>query len=337
VPVVAFERTTDPWRLRLVMGEEGLSKVSIVDGDVTDLEAVGRVMDEHAVTNVIHLAALQVPFVRADPPYGGLVNVVGTMHVFEAVKARRDRISRVTYAGPGCSTWATLGSRLHRASLDRRCAMTPRRTRAPTYAPDIAQAFTAASRSDLDGARAYNVPGTRRASVSSVTSRSRRSTTRSARALGCSASSWPAGDSRAPNMVWRHDGPVIRCRADIARALAVVTLLLAAFPAGVVGMPRDATDTASPRVADQVTRKMALGVATPYGEKVRRLGRLAEALGGNAPAIWVIWSLWGDKANRAFPTEIADRLDDLGVIPMIWWEPANPNAIEKPYSTWPIA
>ena len=36
---------------------------------------------------MIHLAALQVPFVRADPPLGARVNVVGTVTVFEAVRA----------------------------------------------------------------------------------------------------------------------------------------------------------------------------------------------------------------------------------------------------------
>ena len=39
------------------------------------------------MTHVIHLAALQVPFVRADPPLGARVNVVGTVTVFEAVRA----------------------------------------------------------------------------------------------------------------------------------------------------------------------------------------------------------------------------------------------------------
>ena len=48
-----------------------------------------RVIDRHGITNVIHLAALQVPFCRADPPRGALVNVVGTVNVFEAVTAPR--------------------------------------------------------------------------------------------------------------------------------------------------------------------------------------------------------------------------------------------------------
>jgi nucleoside-diphosphate-sugar epimerase len=49
------------------------------------------VLDRHEITRVIHLAALQIPFCRADPPRGAYVNVLGTANVFEAVK-RRDRI-----------------------------------------------------------------------------------------------------------------------------------------------------------------------------------------------------------------------------------------------------
>src|SRR6478752_2731732 len=66
--------------------------------DITDLEQVERVLDEDGITNVIHLAALQVPFVRADPPLGARVNVLGTVNVFEAVRRRRDRMAPVVYA-----------------------------------------------------------------------------------------------------------------------------------------------------------------------------------------------------------------------------------------------
>ena len=117
----------------------------------------------------------------------------------------------------------------------------------------------------------------------------------------------------------------------ITLALTVVALLVAALPGGAVGAPVERPSTPDTRVADQVTRTMALGVAIPYGQKLRKLTKLTASLGGHAPATWVIWSRWGDKANRAFPTEIADRLDDLGVTPMIWWEPVNPDAAGKPY------
>ncbi|HEY7968843.1 MAG TPA: SDR family oxidoreductase, partial [Candidatus Limnocylindrales bacterium] len=62
--------------------------IDFVRGDLTDLAALERALAEHEVTHVVHLAALQVPFCRADPPLGAAVNVVGTVNVFEAVKRR---------------------------------------------------------------------------------------------------------------------------------------------------------------------------------------------------------------------------------------------------------
>jgi nucleoside-diphosphate-sugar epimerase len=56
------------------------------------------VLDEHEITNVVHLAALQLPFCRADPERGARVNVHGTVVVLEAVKARLGRIRGLAYA-----------------------------------------------------------------------------------------------------------------------------------------------------------------------------------------------------------------------------------------------
>jgi nucleoside-diphosphate-sugar epimerase len=95
--VVAFDLGTDPRRLRMIMTSEELAAVTILTGDITDLAAVEAALDEHAVTNVIHLAALQVPFCRADPPLGAAVNVVGTVNVFEAVRRRRDGMGPIVY------------------------------------------------------------------------------------------------------------------------------------------------------------------------------------------------------------------------------------------------
>jgi nucleoside-diphosphate-sugar epimerase len=97
VPVVAYDLAEDRKRLRLILSDDELSGVDFVRGDITDLDAVGRALDDHGITNVIHLAALQVPFARANPPLGALVNVVGTVTIFEAARARADRIERVVY------------------------------------------------------------------------------------------------------------------------------------------------------------------------------------------------------------------------------------------------
>jgi nucleoside-diphosphate-sugar epimerase len=81
-----------------VLDERALAQVTRVRADITELEALERALDEHAITHVIHLAALQVPFCRADPPLGARVNVVGTVNVFEAVARRADGMGPVVYA-----------------------------------------------------------------------------------------------------------------------------------------------------------------------------------------------------------------------------------------------
>jgi nucleoside-diphosphate-sugar epimerase len=96
--VVGYDLGEDTARLRLVLGDEDADRVTLVRGDITDIEALERVIDDHAITRVVHLAALQVPFVRANPPLGMRVNVAGTVNVFEAVSSRLDRIPGVAYA-----------------------------------------------------------------------------------------------------------------------------------------------------------------------------------------------------------------------------------------------
>jgi nucleoside-diphosphate-sugar epimerase len=81
----------------MIVGLERVRDVVMVKGDITDRDSIGRAMDEHAIDRVIHLAAWQVPLCRQDPARGALINVVGTANVFEAVKARRDRVPRVAY------------------------------------------------------------------------------------------------------------------------------------------------------------------------------------------------------------------------------------------------
>ena len=98
VHVVAYDLGTSRHRLELIMSPDDLGRVELVRGDITDLGALERTVDEHEITHVIHLAALLIPLARADPPLGAWVNVVGTVNVFEAVKRRRGRIRGLAYA-----------------------------------------------------------------------------------------------------------------------------------------------------------------------------------------------------------------------------------------------
>lgn len=86
VPVVAFDLGTNHRRLAQIMTPAELASVTFEVGDITDLAAVEGAIAGNGITNVVHLAALQVPFCRADPPRGAMVNVVGTVNLFEAVK-----------------------------------------------------------------------------------------------------------------------------------------------------------------------------------------------------------------------------------------------------------
>ena len=95
---VGFDLGSDDARLRLVLSEDERTRVTLVEADVTDAAAVGAALDDHGITNVVHLAAMQVPFVRADPERGARVNVHGTVVVFEAIKKRLGRIRGLAYA-----------------------------------------------------------------------------------------------------------------------------------------------------------------------------------------------------------------------------------------------
>jgi nucleoside-diphosphate-sugar epimerase len=96
--VTAFDLGEEPHRWRLVMTDDEIAAVRRVRGDITDLDQVERVLEADGTTHVIHLAALQVPFCRADPPLGARVNVVGTVNVFEAARRRADGIAAIVYA-----------------------------------------------------------------------------------------------------------------------------------------------------------------------------------------------------------------------------------------------
>ncbi len=96
--VTTFDLSPEPRRPALLLERDRLAQIAHVAGDISELETVERALDEHEITHVIHLAALQVPLCRADPPLGARVNVVGTTNVFEAVRRRLERMGPVVYA-----------------------------------------------------------------------------------------------------------------------------------------------------------------------------------------------------------------------------------------------
>ncbi len=96
VPACAFDLSEDKRRPRLLIAEGDLEKIQWRTGDVSESKVIVEVFEALRPCAVIHLAALQVPFCKADPVAGAKVNVVGTVNVFEA--ARRLGIGRIAYA-----------------------------------------------------------------------------------------------------------------------------------------------------------------------------------------------------------------------------------------------
>ncbi len=96
--VVGLDLASDARRLREIAGDAVADAVTIEQADITAKDEIERVVDIHEITNVIHLAALQVPFCREDPALGAQVNVLGTVNTFETVRERLDRIKGLVYA-----------------------------------------------------------------------------------------------------------------------------------------------------------------------------------------------------------------------------------------------
>lgn len=84
--VVNFDLSDDRHRLDLLMSREEQADITFVQGDLRDPEQVNAVFQDHNITHVIHLAALQIPMCRANPILGAQVNVTGTVNIFEATK-----------------------------------------------------------------------------------------------------------------------------------------------------------------------------------------------------------------------------------------------------------
>jgi nucleoside-diphosphate-sugar epimerase len=84
---VVFDRSGDARRLSAIMAPADLERVRFVIGDITDAGSVLGALRDSGAQRVIHLAGLQVPACQADPVAGALVNVLGTLNVFEAARA----------------------------------------------------------------------------------------------------------------------------------------------------------------------------------------------------------------------------------------------------------
>jgi nucleoside-diphosphate-sugar epimerase len=91
---VVYDLTENHQRLKLIMHDTG--SVIWELGDVTNFERLSEVAEKHNVEAIIHLAALQVPFCKADPVTSTQVNVIGSVNILQLARLRS--ITRLSYA-----------------------------------------------------------------------------------------------------------------------------------------------------------------------------------------------------------------------------------------------
>jgi nucleoside-diphosphate-sugar epimerase len=82
VPTLLFDKSLHMKRLELILSPEELTRIKVYQGDISHFEDVEKAVGEHQITHIIHLAALQLPFCKADPVAGAQVNVLGTVNIF---------------------------------------------------------------------------------------------------------------------------------------------------------------------------------------------------------------------------------------------------------------
>ena len=96
IKTIATDIGDNKQRPGLLIADEDLRNLEWQNVDVTDTQAVNQAVASNKVTHVVHLAGLQIPFAKANPPLGAAVNVVGTVNILEAV--RHNAVKGLSYA-----------------------------------------------------------------------------------------------------------------------------------------------------------------------------------------------------------------------------------------------
>jgi len=82
---------------RLEMLVDNPRSLTFVEADITQPNVFEKIIEKYDVKTIIHLAALQIPQCKENPVKGAMVNIIGFLHLFEAVKKLNTDI-KIVYA-----------------------------------------------------------------------------------------------------------------------------------------------------------------------------------------------------------------------------------------------
>jgi nucleoside-diphosphate-sugar epimerase len=95
--VITFDVNDSVARLEMIGGKDVVSKTDRRVGRIEDTAGVKRLIKDEGITHICHLAAVLMPFCQKNPVEGGLVNVIGTLNLFEAARDAGREV-RIVYA-----------------------------------------------------------------------------------------------------------------------------------------------------------------------------------------------------------------------------------------------
>jgi nucleoside-diphosphate-sugar epimerase len=95
--VLSYDLDPELRRLSLIAPSEQMARVAVRTGRIEDTARVKALVKDEQITHIVHLAAQLMPFCQAHPVEGAMVNIIGTLNVFEAARDA-DRPVRVVYA-----------------------------------------------------------------------------------------------------------------------------------------------------------------------------------------------------------------------------------------------
>ena len=95
--VITFDVNDSVARLGMISGPDVVAKAERRVGRIEDTAAVKSLIRDEGITHVVHLAAVLMPFCQKNPVEGGLINVIGTLNIFEAARDS-GRDVRIVYA-----------------------------------------------------------------------------------------------------------------------------------------------------------------------------------------------------------------------------------------------
>ena len=95
--VVSYDIDATPRRLGLIATADQIGRLTTKVGHIEDTQSVKALVRDEGITNIVHLAAQLMPFCQVNPVAGGMINVIGTLNVFEAARDA-GRPVRIVYA-----------------------------------------------------------------------------------------------------------------------------------------------------------------------------------------------------------------------------------------------